>query len=176
MLDERGYLYLKGRAKDMIIRGGVNIYPAEVEAVLQSHPAVADSAVVGWPSREFNEEVAAFVILKGTATPVELRELCRSRMAPVQGAARGVRRAGISRATPSARSSRPSSARASRRLADRSIRHKGSQMLSRLPFAVLLLGAAFAMPAGASSLSDQADPRDQPLGAGRAGGGAGAHR
>ena len=82
MLDESGYLYLKGRAKDMIIRGGVNIYPAEVEAVLQSHPAVADSAVVGWPSREFNEEVAAFVVLKGAATPVELRELCRSRMAP----------------------------------------------------------------------------------------------
>ena len=82
MLDESGYLYLKGRAKDMIIRGGVNIILAQVEAVLQSHPAVADSAVVGWPSREFNEEVAAFVVLKGAATPVELRELCRSRMAP----------------------------------------------------------------------------------------------
>jgi acyl-CoA synthetase (AMP-forming)/AMP-acid ligase II len=82
LLDESGYLYLKGRAKDMIIRGGVNIYPAEVEAVLQSHPAVADSAVVPWPSREFNEEVAAFVVLKGAATPVELRELCRARMAP----------------------------------------------------------------------------------------------
>ena len=82
LLDESGYLYLKGRAKDMIIRGGINIYPAEVEAVLQSHPAVADSAVVGWPSREFNEEVAAFVVLKGAATPLELRELCRTRMAP----------------------------------------------------------------------------------------------
>jgi acyl-CoA synthetase (AMP-forming)/AMP-acid ligase II len=82
LVDGSGYLYLKGRAKDMIIRGGVNIYPAEVEAVLQSHPAVADSAVVAWPSREFNEEVAAFVVLKGAATPMELRELCRSRMAP----------------------------------------------------------------------------------------------
>jgi len=82
MLDEHGYLYLKGRAKDMIIRGGINIYPGEVEAALQSHPAVADCAVVGWPSREFNEEVAAFVILKGQATPAELRELCRGRMAP----------------------------------------------------------------------------------------------
>jgi acyl-CoA synthetase (AMP-forming)/AMP-acid ligase II len=85
-LDEHGYLYLKGRAKDMIIRGGINIYPAEVEAVLQAHPAVADSAVVGWPSREFNEEVAAFVILKGAAPDstlaTELRELCRWRMAP----------------------------------------------------------------------------------------------
>jgi acyl-CoA synthetase (AMP-forming)/AMP-acid ligase II len=82
MLDEHGYLHLKGRAKDMIIRGGVNIYPAEVEAVLQSHAAVADSAVVGWPSREFNEEVAAFVILKGAVSAGELRELCRAKLAP----------------------------------------------------------------------------------------------
>ena len=82
MLDESGYLYLKGRSKDMIIRGGINIYPGEVEAALQSHPAVADSAVVGWPSREFNEEIAAFVILRGTATPGELRDLCKTRLAP----------------------------------------------------------------------------------------------
>lgn len=82
MQDEHGYLYIKGRAKDMIIRGGINIYPAEVEAVLQSHPAVADSAVVGWPSREFNEEVAAFVILKERVAAEELRALCRSRLAP----------------------------------------------------------------------------------------------
>jgi acyl-CoA synthetase (AMP-forming)/AMP-acid ligase II len=82
MLDESGYLHLKGRAKDMIIRGGVNIYPGEIEAALQSHPAVVDSAVVGWPSKEFNEEVAAFVILKGQATPAELRDLCRESLAP----------------------------------------------------------------------------------------------
>lgn len=82
MLDEHGYLYLRGRAKDMIIRGGINIYPGEVEAVLQSHPAVADSAVVGWPSREFNEEVAAFVILRNSIAPEELRELCRAQLAP----------------------------------------------------------------------------------------------
>lgn len=83
-LDERGYLYLKGRAKDMIIRGGVNIYPAEVEAVLQAHPAVADATVVGWPSREFNEEVAAFVILKGglSVDAGDLRSLCRDKLAP----------------------------------------------------------------------------------------------
>jgi acyl-CoA synthetase (AMP-forming)/AMP-acid ligase II len=82
MLDDHGYLHLKGRAKDMIIRGGINIYPAEVEAVLQSHAAVADTAVVGWPSREFNEEVAAFVILKGEVSPAELRDLCRAKLAP----------------------------------------------------------------------------------------------
>lgn len=82
LLDASGYLYLKGRAKDMIIRGGINIYPAEIEAVLQAHPAVTDCAVVGWPSREFNEEVAAFVILRSDAAPTELRDLCRGRMAP----------------------------------------------------------------------------------------------
>ena len=82
MLDEHGYLYLKGRAKDMIIRGGINIYPGEIEAALQSHPAVTDCAVVGWPSKEFNEEIAAFVILKGKATPSELRELCSTKLAP----------------------------------------------------------------------------------------------
>ncbi|MSP97391.1 MAG: hypothetical protein EXR29_09260 [Betaproteobacteria bacterium] len=81
-LDACGYLYLKGRSKDMIIRGGINIYPGEVEAALQSHPAVADSAVVGWPSREFNEEIAAFVILKGRATAAELRALCKAQLAP----------------------------------------------------------------------------------------------
>jgi acyl-CoA synthetase (AMP-forming)/AMP-acid ligase II len=82
MLDAHGYLHLKGRAKDMIIRGGINIYPGEIEAALQSHPAVTDSAVVGWPSKEFNEEVAAFVILKGKVTPSELRDLCKSQLAP----------------------------------------------------------------------------------------------
>ncbi len=82
MRDASGYLHLKGRAKDMIIRGGINIYPGEIEAVLQAHPAVADCAVVGWPSREFNEEVAAFVILKAGADAGELRESCRGRMAP----------------------------------------------------------------------------------------------
>jgi len=84
MTDEHGYLYLKGRAKDMIIRGGVNIYPAEIEAVLQAHPAVADATVVGWPSREFNEEIAAFVILKtmDCAKPEDLRHLCREKLAP----------------------------------------------------------------------------------------------
>lgn len=82
MLDADGYLYLKGRTKDMIIRGGVNIYPAEIEEALQSHPAVIDSAVVGWPSREYNEEVAAFVMLKETVAPAELIEHCRRRLAP----------------------------------------------------------------------------------------------
>jgi len=61
-LDEDGYLFLAGRATDMINRGGVNIYPAEVEHVLLLHPKVYEAAVVGWSSNEFGEEVAAFVV------------------------------------------------------------------------------------------------------------------
>jgi acyl-CoA synthetase (AMP-forming)/AMP-acid ligase II len=81
-LNEEGYLFLKGRSKDMIIRGGVNIYPQEIEAVLMDHPAVLEAAVIGWPSREFNEEVAAFVIRKGHVEEAELVALCRRVLAP----------------------------------------------------------------------------------------------
>ena len=62
-LDEDGYLYVAGRKDDMIIRGGENIAPAEVEAVLQSHPAVEEAAVVGVPDLEWGQRVAAFVVL-----------------------------------------------------------------------------------------------------------------
>ncbi len=81
-LNDEGYLFLKGRSKDMIIRGGVNIYPQEIEAVLMDHPAVLEAAAVGWPSREFNEEVAAFVIRKGEVEEAELVALCRQALAP----------------------------------------------------------------------------------------------
>lgn len=60
--DRDGYLFLAGRETDMIIRGGANIYPAEIEHVLTLHPSVYEAAVVGWPSREFGEEIAAFVV------------------------------------------------------------------------------------------------------------------
>ena len=62
--DTDGFLYLTGRSKDMIIRGGVNIYPAEIEQTLATHPAVAEAAVVAWPSQERGEEVAAFVVCR----------------------------------------------------------------------------------------------------------------
>ncbi|MBB5213665.1 class I adenylate-forming enzyme family protein [Parapusillimonas granuli] len=81
-MNEEGYLFLKGRAKDMIIRGGVNIYPQEIEAVLTGHPAVQEAAVVGWPSRQFNEEIAAFVIPKEPVDPGALIALCRDALAP----------------------------------------------------------------------------------------------
>ncbi|MFM0116877.1 class I adenylate-forming enzyme family protein [Paraburkholderia nemoris] len=82
MIDAAGYLFLKGRSKDMIIRGGVNVYPGEIEAFLNAHPAVRESSVVGWPSREFNEEIAAFVILQSNIDPEQLRQLCRGALAP----------------------------------------------------------------------------------------------
>jgi long-chain acyl-CoA synthetase len=81
--DEEDYYYIVDRAKDMIIRGGYNVYPREVEEVLYEHPAVATAAVVGIPNRELGEEVAAAVTLKpgATATESELREFVKQRVA-----------------------------------------------------------------------------------------------
>ena len=82
-LDEEGYLFLVDRKKDMVISGGVNIYPAEIESALAGHPKVADSAVIGIPDEEYGEKVAAFVLL-GTdeqATEEELSRFLRTRIA-----------------------------------------------------------------------------------------------
>ena len=81
-VDDDGFLYLTGRAKDMIIRGGINIYPAEIEETLLEHAAVHDVSVVGWPSVEFGEEVAAFVVSAGDGDEAALIEHCRTRLAP----------------------------------------------------------------------------------------------
>jgi len=83
-LDEVGYAYVVGRLKDMIIRGGLNIYPREVEEVLHRHPAVAEAAVVGVPDERLGEEVGAAVVLAtgATASPEELREWLKQRVAP----------------------------------------------------------------------------------------------
>ena len=63
-LDNEGFLFVVDRKKDMIIRGGENIYPAELEAVLHEHPAVAEAAVVGVPDEVYGENVVAFVVAK----------------------------------------------------------------------------------------------------------------
>jgi long-chain acyl-CoA synthetase len=68
-LDHDGYLFLSDRKIDMIISGGVNIYPAEIEAVLVTHPAVEDAAVFGIPNEEFGEEVKAAVTVRDGFTP-----------------------------------------------------------------------------------------------------------
>ena len=76
-MNDDGYLFLRGRARDVIIRGGANIYPSDIELALQAHPAVEEAAVVGWPSSEYGEEVAAFVIADGTITASALIAHCR---------------------------------------------------------------------------------------------------
>jgi acyl-CoA synthetase (AMP-forming)/AMP-acid ligase II len=82
-VDDDGYVFLVGRQDDMIIRGGENIAPAEVESILQGHAAIEEVAVLGLPSVEWGQIVAAAVVLRaGTqATPEELSEYCRSRLA-----------------------------------------------------------------------------------------------
>ncbi|MEX2112547.1 MAG: AMP-binding protein [Pirellulales bacterium] len=70
-LDEDGYLFVVDRKKDMIIRGGENIYPAELEAVLHEHPAVAEAAVVGVPDEIYGENVVAFVVVAPGQTLTE---------------------------------------------------------------------------------------------------------
>jgi acyl-CoA synthetase (AMP-forming)/AMP-acid ligase II len=81
-IDADGFVTLKGRAADVIIRGGINIYPAEIEQVLLAHPGVREAAVVGQPSRERGEEVAAFVVAGTTVTESALRRHCQDRLAP----------------------------------------------------------------------------------------------
>ncbi|MGH7777111.1 MAG: AMP-binding protein [Candidatus Dormibacterales bacterium] len=82
-LDAEGYLNIVGRIKDMIIRGGENVYPREVEEFLYGHPAVSDVQVIGVPSDRYGEEVMAWVKLKEGAlvTGDELAEHCRGRIA-----------------------------------------------------------------------------------------------
>jgi fatty-acyl-CoA synthase len=81
--DERGYYRIEGRLKEMIIRGGENIYPREIEQVLYAHPAVADVAVVGVPDDHWGEQVAAFIQAAPgqAATAEELTAYCRTRLA-----------------------------------------------------------------------------------------------
>lgn len=88
-LDSEGYLYLTDRLSNMILSGGVNIYPQETENLLSMHPAVADVAVVGVPNDEFGEEVKAVVQLRdpADATPELAQQLiayCREKMSPIK--------------------------------------------------------------------------------------------
>jgi len=82
-VDEDGYYYIVDRKKDLIIRGGYNVYPREIEEVLHEHPAVAEVAVIGIAHGELGEEVGAAVALKpgASATPDELRAFARDRVA-----------------------------------------------------------------------------------------------
>jgi acyl-CoA synthetase (AMP-forming)/AMP-acid ligase II len=81
-MDEEGYVYLAGRGDDMIIRGGENISPEEVENVLHSNPKIEEVAVIGIPDLEWGQEVRALVVLKKgkQASDEEIMEFCRSRL------------------------------------------------------------------------------------------------
>jgi fatty-acyl-CoA synthase len=78
---EDGYFRVTGRAKDMIIRGGENIYPREVEEFLYTNPKIADVQVVGVPDAKLGEAVAAWIRLKERATEEEIRDFCRGKIA-----------------------------------------------------------------------------------------------
>jgi acyl-CoA synthetase (AMP-forming)/AMP-acid ligase II len=82
-VDEEGYVHLTGRADDLIIRGGENIAPEEVEEVLNTHPKIEEACVIGVPDAEFGQQPFAYVVLKDgeRATPEEVMEFCRERIA-----------------------------------------------------------------------------------------------
>ncbi len=82
--DEDGYYFIVDRSKDLIIRGGYNVYPREVEEALYEHPAIAEAAVVGVPHETHGEEVSAFVVFKPgeSATPEEITAFVKERVAP----------------------------------------------------------------------------------------------
>jgi fatty-acyl-CoA synthase len=82
-MDEDGYVNIVGRIKDMVIRGGENIYPREVEEFLYMHPKVADVQVIGVPDEKYGEELMAWVKLKEgqTATAEEMQVFCRGQIA-----------------------------------------------------------------------------------------------
>ncbi|MEX0800270.1 MAG: long-chain-fatty-acid--CoA ligase [Dehalococcoidia bacterium] len=82
IVDDEGYVYIQDRVKDMIVSGGENIYPREVEEVLFKHPAVADAAVIGVPHDQWGETVMAIIVLRDgqTATEEEIMEFCRDKL------------------------------------------------------------------------------------------------
>ena len=82
-MDEEGYIYLKDRIKDMVVSGGENIYPVEVEKAISNHEAVKDVAIIGVPDEKFGESLLAFIILESgkSLTLDELIAFCRERIA-----------------------------------------------------------------------------------------------
>ena len=83
VMDEEGFVNIVGRIKDMILRGGENIYPREIEEFLYTHEAIEDVQVIGVPSEKFGEEVMAWIKLKSghNITPEHLDEFCRHQIA-----------------------------------------------------------------------------------------------
>jgi long-chain acyl-CoA synthetase len=82
-MDEDGYFFIVDRKKEMIIRGGFNVYPREIEEVLYAHPAVAEAAIIGVPDDQYGEEIRAVVSLKPgqSATPEDIQAFVKERVA-----------------------------------------------------------------------------------------------
>jgi O-succinylbenzoic acid--CoA ligase len=81
-IDAEGRLHVAGRLKEIIVTGGENVSPVEVEEALLSHPAVIDAGVAGIPDPDWGEAITAFVVLAGDASGEELRDWARERLAP----------------------------------------------------------------------------------------------
>jgi fatty-acyl-CoA synthase len=83
-MDDEGYLNIVGRIKDMVIRGGENVYPREIEEFLYTHPDVVDAQVIGVPDERYGEELMAWVRVRPGAEPLTadaLREFCTGKLA-----------------------------------------------------------------------------------------------
>ena len=83
-MDEDGYLNIVGRIKDLVIRGGENVYPREVEEFLYAHPDIADVQVIGVPDAKYGEELMAWVVMRPGAEPLTaavVREYCTGKLA-----------------------------------------------------------------------------------------------
>ncbi|HYY10807.1 MAG TPA: hypothetical protein VE781_07695, partial [Kineosporiaceae bacterium] len=84
VMDDEGYLRIVGRIKDMVIRGGENVYPREIEEFLYTHPDIVDAQVIGVPDEKYGEELMAWVRLRPGAEPLTveaLRAFCAGRLA-----------------------------------------------------------------------------------------------
>ena len=97
-IDNQGYLSLRGREQDVIVRGGVNVYPAEVERVLCSHPGIREAAVIGVPSVTHGEAIVACIASESGASDEELLAHCRKRLAPYKLPIRWLRFASLPKA------------------------------------------------------------------------------
>ena len=82
-MDARGYVTISGRLKEMIIRGGENYFPAEIENILREHEAISDIAVVGIPNKKWGEVIAAFIRFRREPLSAKhLKTFCRHKMSP----------------------------------------------------------------------------------------------
>ena len=98
VMDDEGYVNITGRIKDMVIRGGENIYPREIEEFLYSHPDILDAQVIGVPDARYGEELMVWVQLRPGAealTAEALREFCSRQAGPLQDPSLRARRRGV---------------------------------------------------------------------------------